>query len=137
MRVVTWNIRAAIGPGEPFPPAWWRHVREDRLDGIASVVRQLDADVVGLQEVAIMTPDGSLHDQPVGLGRLTGRHVRYAAVHSYPLIEPETGRAIGLASWGNAILSREPLRDGFAVGLPRAADDDLIETADAVDPVSG
>jgi hypothetical protein len=33
IRVVTWNIRAAIGPGEPFPPAWWRHVRQDRLAG--------------------------------------------------------------------------------------------------------
>jgi endonuclease/exonuclease/phosphatase family metal-dependent hydrolase len=137
LRVVTWNIRAAIGPGEPFPPAWWRHVREDRLERIAAVLRDLDPDVAGLQEVAIMTPDGRLVDQPAELARLTGRHVRYAAVHSYALVEPETGRAIGMASWGNAILSREPVSEGFALGLPRAADDDVVEPDDAVDSLTG
>ena len=45
-------------------------------------------------------------------------HVRYAAVHAFALVEPEDGRAIGAATWGNAILSRRPLEDGFAVGLP-------------------
>jgi endonuclease/exonuclease/phosphatase family metal-dependent hydrolase len=51
MRVVTWNIRAGIGPGEPFPPAWWRHVRDDRLERIASTLLEIDPDVAGLQEV--------------------------------------------------------------------------------------
>jgi endonuclease/exonuclease/phosphatase family metal-dependent hydrolase len=134
LRVVTWNIRAAIGPGEPFPPAWWRHVRDDRLERIAAILRDLDPDVATLQEVTVMTPDGRLHDQPAELARLTGRHVRYAAVHSFPLIEAERGRSIGMASWGNAILSREPLTDGFAVGLPRPADDDPVEVAGAVQP---
>ncbi|MDQ3129063.1 MAG: hypothetical protein M3Q66_11515, partial [Chloroflexota bacterium] len=84
-----------------------------------------------LQEVTIMTPDGDVHDQPAELARLTGWAVRYAATHSFQLVEPETGRAIGMASWGNAILGREPLAAGFAVGLPRAADDDLVEVAGA------
>jgi endonuclease/exonuclease/phosphatase family metal-dependent hydrolase len=137
LRVVTWNIRAAIGPGEPFPPAWWRHVREDRLERIGGVLRDLDPDVATLQEVAVLTPDGRLLDQPAELGRLTGRAVRYAAVHAFALVEPETGRSIGMASWGNAILSREPLVGGFAVGLPRAADDDLIELPGATDPLTG
>lgn len=131
LRVVTWNIRAAIGPGEPFPAAWWRHVSLDRLERIASIVRDLDPDIATLQEVAILTPHGRLLDLPAELGRLTGRHVRYAAVHSFPLVEPDTGRAIGMASWGNAILSREPLADGFAAGLPRAADADVVEIAGA------
>ncbi len=84
-----------------------------------------------------MTLDGNVHDQPAELARLTGLHARYAAVHSFPLVEPETGRAIGSAMWGNAILSRVPLRDGFAIGLPRAADDDPVETGDALDPRTG
>ena len=42
MRVATWNIRAAIGPGEPFPAAWWRHVRTDRLEQIAAFIVALD-----------------------------------------------------------------------------------------------
>jgi endonuclease/exonuclease/phosphatase family metal-dependent hydrolase len=128
---VTWNIRAAIGPGEPFPPAWWRHVRSDRLERIAAVLSALDPDVATLQEVTIMTPDGEILDEPSELARLTDRHARYAAVHTFPLVEPETGRAIGMASWGNAILSRTPLTDGFARGLPRAADDDVVEVAGA------
>ena len=137
LRVVTWNIRAAIGPGEPFPPAWWRHVRDDRLERIAAILRDLDPDVATLQEVTVMTPDGRLVDQPAELARLTGRHVRYAAVHTFRLVEPETGRSIGMASWGNAVLSREPLEDGFAVGLPRPADDEPIEVAGAIDPATG
>ncbi len=134
LRVVTWNIRAAIGPGEPFPPAWWRHVRIDRLARIAAILRALEPDVVALQEVTIMTPDGAIHDQPAELARLTGLYARYAAVHSFPLVEPESGRAIGSAMWGNALLTRVPLVDGFAIGLPRARDDDPVETDDAVDP---
>jgi endonuclease/exonuclease/phosphatase family metal-dependent hydrolase len=137
LRVVSWNIRAAIGPGEPFPPAWWRHVRRDRLKRIAAVLAALDPDVATLQEVAILTPHGLVQDQPAELARLTGRSVRYAAAHSFPLVEPETGRTIGSAMWGNAVLTREPVREGFAVGLPRAADDDLIEPAGTALPWAG
>lgn len=137
LRVVTWNIRAGIGPGEPFPSAWWRHVRRDRLERIGAILAELNPDVATLQEVAILTPDGDLLDEPAELARLTGRAVRYAAVHAFPLIEPETGRAIGMASWGNAILSRQPLVDGFAIGLPRASDDDVVEVDDATDPRTG
>ena len=127
VRVATWNIRAAIGPGEPFPPAWWRHVRRDRLERIAQQIVDLDADVVALQEVALLTPHGELLDQALELARLTDRHVRYAAVHAFALVEPEDGRAIGAATWGNALLTRVPIDDGFAVGLPLGGDDEAVE----------
>lgn len=127
VRVATWNIRAAIGPGEPFPPAWWRHVRRDRLDRIAQQIVDLDADVVALQEVALLTPNGELFDQPLELARLTDRHVRYAAVHAFALVDPEDGRAIGAATWGNALLTRVPVDDGFAVGLPLGGDHEAVE----------
>jgi endonuclease/exonuclease/phosphatase family metal-dependent hydrolase len=127
LRVVTWNIRAAIGPGEPFPPSWWRHVRRDRLERIGTILAGLEPDVVTLQEVAILTPDGALDDQAGELGRQLGMAVRYAATHAFPLIEPDTSRAIGTAMWGNAILTRDPLASGFALGLPRAGDDDFVE----------
>ncbi|HZC33344.1 MAG TPA: endonuclease/exonuclease/phosphatase family protein [Candidatus Bathyarchaeia archaeon] len=137
LRVVTWNIRAAIGPGEPFPPAWWRLVRRERLERIASIIASLDADIVTLQEVTIMNVDGEVDDQPADLVRLSGMSARYGAVHSFPLVEPETGRSIGSASWGNAVLSRMPLRGGFTTGLPRAADDDLLEPAGTDHPLAG
>jgi endonuclease/exonuclease/phosphatase family metal-dependent hydrolase len=126
-RVATWNIRAAIGPGEPFPPAWWRHVRRDRLERIAGLIGDLDADIVGLQEVAFLDVDGNVHDQPLDLARLTGRQVRYAAIHAFALIDPDTGRAVGSATWGNALLTRDPVRDGFTLGLPVGPDEDLVE----------
>jgi endonuclease/exonuclease/phosphatase family metal-dependent hydrolase len=137
LRVATWNIRAAIGPGEPFPPAWWRHVRRDRLERIAEVIVDLDADVVALQEVAVFMPDGELDDQPLELARLTDRHVRYAAVHAFALIEPEDGRAIGAATWGNALLTRAPLQDGFAIGLPLGGDAEPVEPSDSGMPLAG
>ena len=137
VRVATWNIRAAIGPAEPFPPAWWRHVRRDRFERIAQHIVDLDADVVALQEVALLTPHGELFDQPLELARLTGRHVRYAAVHAFALIEPEDGRAIGAATWGNALLTRVPLDRGFANGLPSGADDDPVEPSGSGHPLAG
>ena len=153
LRVVSWNIRAAIGPGEPFPPAWWRHVRRDRLERIAAILGALDPDIATLQEVTIMTPDGDVHDQPADLGVMTGLEVRYAATHAFPLVEPVNGGsspahrgpswssatplARGSAMWGNAVLSRQPLRGGFAIGLPRAADDDLVEPTGDAHPLAG
>jgi endonuclease/exonuclease/phosphatase family metal-dependent hydrolase len=136
-RVATWNIRAAIGPGEPFPPAWWRHVDRGRLERIAGIVSALDADIVALQEVAVLTVDGTLLDQPAELARLTGTDVRYAAVHAFTLIEPESGRAIGSAQWGNAFLSRGSFLESFAEGLPSGADDDHVEPLDSGRPLAG
>jgi endonuclease/exonuclease/phosphatase family metal-dependent hydrolase len=137
IRVATWNIRAAIGPGEPFPPAWWRHVRRDRFERIAQVIVELDADIVALQEVSVLTPNGEVFDQPLELARLTDRHVRYAAVHAFALVEPEDGRAIGAATWGNALLTRVPVEDGFAIGLPVGADDEPVEPAGSGLPLAG
>jgi endonuclease/exonuclease/phosphatase family metal-dependent hydrolase len=127
LRVVTWNIRAAIGPGEPFPPAWWRHVDEDRLERIGSFIASLDADVVTLQEVTILNADGVVLDQPAALAARLGRHVRYGAAHAYPLVDPATGATIGSAMWGNAILTRGATQDDRVRGLPQPADGDLIE----------
>ena len=92
---------------------------------------------MALQEVAVLTPDGEVFDQPLELARLTDRHVRYAAVHAFALIEPENGRAIGAATWGNALLTRAPVQDGFAVGLPVGGDDDLVEPAGSGLPLAG
>ena len=101
------------------------------------MIAGLDADIVALQEVAVFTPNGELNDQPAELARLTDRHVRYAAVHAFALIEPEDDRSIGAATWGNALLTRRPVHDGFAVGLPVGGDDDLVEPADSGLPLAG
>ena len=107
------------------------------MERIAPVLADLDADVVALQEVSVFTPDGEVFDQPLELGRLTDRHVRYSAVHAFALIEPENDRAIGAATWGNALLTRAPIEDGFAVGLPVGGDDDPVEPAGTGLPLAG
>jgi endonuclease/exonuclease/phosphatase family metal-dependent hydrolase len=137
IRVATWNIRAAIGPGEPFPAGWWRHITDERFERIARIIADLGADVVALQEVAFYDVHGEIHDQPLELAGRTGMHARYAAVHAYALIEPESGQSVGSATWGNALLTREPLAGGFATGLPAGADDALVEPAGADLPLAG
>src|SRR5204863_2317567 len=44
---------------------------------------------------------------------------------------------VGSAMWGNAILTRGRLTDVAVRGLPRAADDDLVEPAGADHPLAG
>ena len=63
--------------------------------------------------------------------------VRYGAAHAFALIEPENGRVIGTATWGNALLTRGPLEDGFAIGLPQGRDDDLVEPMGSQLPLAG
>lgn len=87
--------------------------------------------------MAFFDVDGAVVDQPSDLGRLTARAVRYAAVHAFALVDPDTGRAIGSATWGNALLTREPVRAGFASGLPPGHDDDLVEPAGSDRPLAG
>ncbi len=92
---------------------------------------------MALQEVAVLTPGGELLDQPLELARMTDRHVRYAAVHAFTLVEPEDGRAIGAATWGNALLTRAPIEGGFAAGLPAGADAELVEPPGSGLPLGG
>lgn len=124
--VATYNIRAAIGPG-PFPAAWWRASDPARLERIGRLIGDLDADVVSLQEVAVATVAGRLTDQSAVLAGLAGLEARYAATGHFPVTEPESGRAIGASFWGNAILSRLPIIETRAIGLPAAPDDELVE----------
>lgn len=109
MRVVTWNL-------------WWRFGPwEARQEPIARVLRSLDADVVCLQEVFADPASGRDQAQEVaavtGLEVVRGRH--------------GDGRPL---SFGNALLSRWPLRDAATVPLPtgdrsrRAA---VVATVDA------
>jgi len=126
LTVASYNVRAGIGPGD-FPVAWWRGVDEPRLLRMGTFLRQQDADLVALQEVALGTVDGVAFDQSALLGQVSGMEHRYAAVHAVALIEPETKRAVGASLWGNAVLSRFPIREAQTFALPTADDDDEVE----------
>lgn len=127
--VVSYNVRAGIGPG-PFPPAWWTRIDEARLGRMAEFIAQVDADLVCLQEVALASVDGLVIDQPALFGRLTGFDIRYGSVCPLPLIEPPpSGRVVGAHLWGDAILSRYPILTTTTHALPVTPDD----PADPVD----
>jgi endonuclease/exonuclease/phosphatase family metal-dependent hydrolase len=134
LRVVSWNIRAAIGPG-PFPDRWWRRIDADRLRAIGAFLSTLGADLVALQEVAVCSVDGDLVDNAGDLARQLGMEVRFAAVRAFEVREADALLGTGLA--GNAILSRVPLSDVRCVALPAAPNDALVEPAGGDHPAAG
>jgi endonuclease/exonuclease/phosphatase family metal-dependent hydrolase len=131
---VTWNIRAAIGPG-PFPDLWWRRVDAGRLRSIGEFLASLDADVMALQEVALLSRDGDLVDNAGDLARQLGMEMRYAAVRSVAI--DEDGERRGVGCFGNALLSRLPIVGARAVALPQAPADALVEPAGSDHPAAG
>jgi endonuclease/exonuclease/phosphatase family metal-dependent hydrolase len=126
LTVVTYNIRAAIGLG-PFPPAWWERVDGNRLERIRQAIADLDPDIVGLQEVPLMTVNGIVTDMTGDVARRLGMESRYAAVHHVTANDRASSRAIGAYTWGNAVLSRRPIMAAHTEALPIPADDDLVE----------
>ena len=133
LRVVTWNIRAAIGPG-PFPDRWWRRIDADRLRAIGDFLSTLGADVIALQEVALASRDGELIDNAGDLGRQLGMAVRYAAVRSFA-IEEDEGQ-LGAGTFGNALLTRRPVRASRCLPLPAAPMDAWVEPPGALHPLT-
>ncbi len=134
LRVASWNIRAAIGPG-PFPSRWWNRIDADRLRAIGAFIAGLDADIVALQEVALLSRDGDLVDNAGDLGRQLGMAVRYAAVRSFDVVED--GELRGVGCFGNALLSSRRVHGARSVALPRAAADALVEPPGADHPAAG
>jgi endonuclease/exonuclease/phosphatase family metal-dependent hydrolase len=134
LRVVSWNIRAAIGPG-PFPDRWWRRIDADRLRAIGVLLSGLDADIIALQEVALVSRDGDLVDNAGDLARQLGMDVRYGATRSFEVREDDA--LLGVGCFGNAILSRVPIRSCRVVALPSAAADAYVEPPGADHPAAG
>jgi endonuclease/exonuclease/phosphatase family metal-dependent hydrolase len=84
-RVATWNIRAA---------------RSAPLEAIAAELEAMDADVIALQEVDVLTRRSGFVDEPAILARRLGFHYAFAAS-----IKWDAG------DYGLAVLSRWPLVD--------------------------
>ena len=134
LRVVSWNIRAAIGTG-PFPDRWWRRIDADRLRAIGVFLSGLDADVIALQEVAVVSRDGELVDNAGDLARQLGMELRYGATRSFEVREDDA--LLGAGCFGNAILSRPPITASRVVALPAAAMDAHVEPPGADHPAGG
>ena len=86
MRILTYNIHGGLG-----------------MDGrrsiarIGAVLRELRADLVGLQEVHQRLPQSGLKDQPRALARATGMACLFGPALT-----------LGLGRYGNAVLSAAP-----------------------------
>ena len=134
LRVVSWNIRAAIGPG-PFPDRWWQCIVADRLRAIGVVLASLEADVIALQEVALVSRDGDLVDNAGDLARQLGMEVRYGAVRTFEVREADATRGAGL--YGNALLAPAGMTDVRVVALPQAPSNAEVEPAGGDHPAAG
>jgi endonuclease/exonuclease/phosphatase family metal-dependent hydrolase len=100
VRVLSYNIHHGEGID-----------RRIDLERIAGVVRSVEPDVVALQEVDRRTRRSGGVDQPAELARLTGLPVVF-------------GRSIDFAGgeYGNAVLSRLPIRRHEVIELPNPAE---------------
>ena len=134
LRVVSWNIRAAIGTG-PFPDRWWSRIDAGRLRAIGSFLSSLDADVVALQEVALVSRSGDLVDNAGDLARQLGMEVRYGAVRTFAVTDAD--EIVGVGCFGNALLSRRPIARSHTVALPGAPLEAFIEPPGADHPAAG
>ncbi|WP_215456196.1 endonuclease/exonuclease/phosphatase family protein [Streptomyces sp. ATCC 21386] len=117
MRVVTWNL-------------WWRFGPwQERQKAILAVLRELRPDVVGLQEVWEQRGEGPGHgrgeNERPGEGNLAGWLARELGMHwawgEYGDAERWQRRigdpGVGI---GVAVLSRWPVLESAAIGLPTA-----------------
>jgi endonuclease/exonuclease/phosphatase family metal-dependent hydrolase len=134
LRVVSWNIRSAIGPG-PFPDRWWRRIDVDRLRAIGAFLSGLDADLVALQELPVVARDGELVDTAGDLARQLGMELRYGAVRTFEVREDDA--LLGTGTFGNAMLSARPILRARVVPLPAAPADALIEPPESDHPAAG
>jgi endonuclease/exonuclease/phosphatase family metal-dependent hydrolase len=90
LRVVTYNVHKCVGLDRRSSPR-----------RIAAVLREIDGDVVALQEMAFGEGSKAEHDQARFLGDALGFHVEVGA-----------NRLHRGAHYGNVVLSRYPLKGG-------------------------
>ncbi len=96
----------------------------------------MDADLVALQEVAMLSLDGETLDTVAELARQAGYDARFAATRHFPICEAD-GRRSGAGLFGNAMLSRLPIRLARTLGLPSAPDSVVVEPAGVDNPLAG
>lgn len=115
LRVMTYNIHHAAGMDEKVD-----------LERIAAIIDAEDPDVVALQEVDSKTTRVKGSDQPAELAKLTGMNVHYA-----PAFDLLGGQ------YGQAVLSKAPIRDVQVVQLPRLKDEQRIAIVATISHPSG
>lgn len=131
LTVMTWNIKYGGGRilffwecGGKRGNMTESEVR-GHMDGIAAKIRELDPDIVFLQEVDVLSKRSAYLDQVQYLLDHTSLNYGYYASAWKADFIPSDG--IGRMDSGNAILSRWKLTDGKRIALPLIGNSSLLE----------
>lgn len=131
LTVMTWNIKYGGGRilffwecGGTRGNMTGDEVR-NHLDGIAAKIRELDPDIVLLQEVDVLSKRSAYVDQVQYL--LDHTHLNYGYYASAWKADFIPSDGLGRMDSGNAILSRWKLADGRRIALPLIGNYSAIE----------
>jgi endonuclease/exonuclease/phosphatase family metal-dependent hydrolase len=126
IRVLDWNVKFGGGRIDFFFDCWGDRVLMERdevignLEGIAAKIREVDPDVVFLQEVDVNAKRSAFVDQVAWL--LEHTDLRYGAYASQWRADFVPSDGIGPVDSGNAILSRWPIEEATRIALPLRTD---------------
>ena len=122
---MTYNIHAGLGSAREG--VWDRFYRgEYDLEPVIRCIREADPDLVALQEVAVLDLYGRTLDQPRALAQALGMSYRFGAADSV-VIPAEGGSGRGTYLFGNAVLSRFPIKGSRLHCLYRPGEDEEVD----------
>lgn len=131
IRVMTWNIRYGTARIPLFYDGYGdRHTLTEgeitgNLNNISAKIREIDPDIVLLQEVDVQSKRTQYMDEvQFILDHTDLQYGAYASIWKADFI-PSDG--LGRINMGNAILSKWPLRDAVRIALPIRTDQSNLE----------
>jgi endonuclease/exonuclease/phosphatase family metal-dependent hydrolase len=131
LSVMTWNVKFGGGRVDFFFDCFGdralmnRREVNDHLDGIVSLIREVDPDIILLQEVDVGSKRTVFIDQLQRI--LDETSLNYGAYASQWRVDFIPSDGLGAMDNGNAILSKWPLTQAERVALPRRADQSGLE----------
>lgn len=131
LRIMNYNLKFAGGRIDFFFDCHGDRVLMSRgevlkhLEGLAAKIRQVDPDVLFVQEVDVNSKRAAFLDQLQWLLDHTGLRYAYYASQWRADFVPSDG--LGAVDSGNAILSKYPLRGGVRIALGLRQDQGAIE----------
>ncbi len=130
LRVMDWNIKFGGGRIDFFFDCFGDRVLMERsevianLEGLAAKIRQVDPDVLMLQEVDVNAKRSAFVDQLAWL--LEHTDLRYAAYASQWKADYVPSDGLGPIDDGIAILSKWPLEEATRIALPLRSDQSAL-----------
>lgn len=130
LQVMTWNIKFGGGRIDFFFDCFGDRVLMSHdevtrsLQGLARKIRQVDPDILLLQEVDVRSKRGAFVDQLQWL--LDHTALSYGAYASQWRADFVPSDGLGAMDDGNAILSRWPLAEATRIALPLREDQDAL-----------